>query len=391
MIAFIDRLRRGASWGTLVAAALAAAAQLGCGGGVGTGGTGSFASGPITGFGSIIVGGVHYDESAARIESDDGSALPGGSLRLGMVVEVDAEAAADARAMASQVRVVSELVGRVDAVDLQASTLTVNGQLVRLPSTTVFDEAFALGLASVGVNSLVEVYGFADSAGGTVLATRVEPRAPGATFKFRGEVSMPDRNARTFAIGSQGFSYQALNPQPPAPKEGDLVRVEVAPVRDANGRWVVTSLCAGSVPRTDVDMARLEGVVGAMLGNAGVRVAGLNVNTVGATIIGGPLAPGRRVEAEGVLRGNVLFARQVSVRGDAGSGRVELHGTLSHLDRQALTFRVGGKHETVSYARPDLVFENGTVADLANGRRVGVQGMLARHGNRIEATRIVFD
>ena len=44
---------------------------LGCGGGgvagVGTGGTGSFASGPIRGFGSIVVGGVHYDEAGAQI------------------------------------------------------------------------------------------------------------------------------------------------------------------------------------------------------------------------------------------------------------------------------------------------------------------------------------
>src|SRR3954451_19990538 len=31
-----------------------------CGGGVGTGGTGSFASGPISGFGSIVVDGVDF-------------------------------------------------------------------------------------------------------------------------------------------------------------------------------------------------------------------------------------------------------------------------------------------------------------------------------------------
>ena len=38
-----------------------------CGGGVGTGGTGAFASGPVSGFGSIIVNDVVYDESLARI------------------------------------------------------------------------------------------------------------------------------------------------------------------------------------------------------------------------------------------------------------------------------------------------------------------------------------
>src|SRR5205085_9845313 len=50
------------------AAALLAAVVAGCGGGVDSGGTGaqptSFASGPITGFGSVIVNAVHYDDGA---------------------------------------------------------------------------------------------------------------------------------------------------------------------------------------------------------------------------------------------------------------------------------------------------------------------------------------
>ena len=54
------------------AAASVAASLLGCGGGdglagVGTGGTGSFSSGPIRGFGSIVVNGVRYDEASAQV------------------------------------------------------------------------------------------------------------------------------------------------------------------------------------------------------------------------------------------------------------------------------------------------------------------------------------
>jgi hypothetical protein len=62
------------------------AALSGCGGGggdvgvgtgtgvasVGSGGTGSFSSGAITGFGSIIVNGVRFDDSQARVTDDDG-------------------------------------------------------------------------------------------------------------------------------------------------------------------------------------------------------------------------------------------------------------------------------------------------------------------------------
>src|SRR3954451_20563004 len=70
------------------------AALSGCGGGgdgvasVGSGGTGSFSSGAITGFGSIIVNGVRFDDSQARITDDNGVLHNPGDLKLGMVVSI---------------------------------------------------------------------------------------------------------------------------------------------------------------------------------------------------------------------------------------------------------------------------------------------------------------
>jgi hypothetical protein len=67
---------------------LAALALLGGCGGVDSGGTGTgsaptLAYGPISGFGSIIVGGVRYDESNADIEGDDGTVVGRLGARLG--------------------------------------------------------------------------------------------------------------------------------------------------------------------------------------------------------------------------------------------------------------------------------------------------------------------
>ncbi|MGE5115419.1 MAG: hypothetical protein ACM3N6_02890, partial [Betaproteobacteria bacterium] len=53
--------------------ALAGAGLVSCGGGVGTGGTGSYGSGPVSGFGSIFVGDIEFDDSAAAIVDDDGA------------------------------------------------------------------------------------------------------------------------------------------------------------------------------------------------------------------------------------------------------------------------------------------------------------------------------
>ncbi len=69
---------------------LALLAACGGGGGVDTGGTGgavpAVASGPITGFGSVIVGGVRFDDSSAEVEDLDGTRRSRDELRLGMTV-----------------------------------------------------------------------------------------------------------------------------------------------------------------------------------------------------------------------------------------------------------------------------------------------------------------
>ena len=111
-----------------LAACLVATLIIACGGGVGTGGTGAFASGPITGFGSIVVADIHFDESAARIDDDNGDNRQRSDLHLGTIVEVQSGEIRDGAATASQVRIVSALIGTVQSVS--SSTLVVNGNKV---------------------------------------------------------------------------------------------------------------------------------------------------------------------------------------------------------------------------------------------------------------------
>jgi len=133
---------------------LAALALLGGCGGVDSGGTGTgmapptLAYGPITGFGSIIVVGVRYDESNADIEADDGTMLARSALRLGMQAEVMASqivssATSAPSAVASSVRLRSEIVGPVEAIDTAAGELTVLGQRVAVVASTAFDDTLA--------------------------------------------------------------------------------------------------------------------------------------------------------------------------------------------------------------------------------------------------------
>lgn len=121
----------------LFAAALALHA---CGGGVEGQGTGSvsYSEGPIGGFGSVIVNGVHFDDSLARIVDTDGNTLRSDDLKLGMTVQIDAGAIDPTAltAVAKTITVGSDLLDPVSANDAGTSTLTVLGQPVRVTAST---------------------------------------------------------------------------------------------------------------------------------------------------------------------------------------------------------------------------------------------------------------
>ena len=80
-------------------ALMATLALAACGGGmqagVGSGGSGapvSVSVGPVTGFGSIIVNGTHYDETTAEVQLDERPDRPTAAtidvIRLGMHIEL---------------------------------------------------------------------------------------------------------------------------------------------------------------------------------------------------------------------------------------------------------------------------------------------------------------
>ena len=52
----------------------------------------AYAAGPVSGFGSVIVNGVRYDDSAALVQDDDGAPSSRDRLKLGWMVEVEAAA-----------------------------------------------------------------------------------------------------------------------------------------------------------------------------------------------------------------------------------------------------------------------------------------------------------
>ena len=186
-----------------------------CGGGGGSDATApgatpsSFSSGVISGFGSVIVNGVRWDDSSASVTDDDGNRKSRSDLKLGMTVEVDGgpvnKSAATGVAMA--IRYGAETLGPVTSVDTAASTLVVLGQTVEVTASTVFGESITGGLAGIAAGAVVEVHGLYDAAAAKVVATRIEVKTGVTEYRLRGTLGALDTTAKTFQIGSETISY----------------------------------------------------------------------------------------------------------------------------------------------------------------------------------------
>ena len=381
--------------------ALAASTMLlaACGGGGSDSATGSptaspasYTTGRISGFGSVIVNGVRFNDSNAKIsDGDDGAS----ELALGMVVEIKAGRIDDstARGDASEIVVRSEIKGPVEAVNAAAGTLTVLGQLLRVDAATVYEDTS--GLAALSVGSLVEVYAV-PATGGALLATRIEAKASLGAYKLRGTVASLDTTVKTFRIGNALISYAGLA-APAGLNDGAFAKVELATVRVA-GAWVASKIRLGEreIEVENHGEAEVGGLVSGFVNLASFKVADVPVDASGSAVVfaGGTAADvtnGARVEVEGSLFNGVLVATKVKIDdGDEQQEReVELHGAITSVDTVARTFVLRG----VTVAWNDTTqFRGITAAGIVigpnGGPKVEVKAYLAAGGASVVADKI---
>jgi Domain of unknown function (DUF5666) len=132
--------------------------------------------GTISGFGSVIVNGVRYDDSAATVKDDFGNSLSSNRLGLGMTVHLRGKSNDDGSGSASGINVFSELQGPISSLNATAGTFSLFGMSIIVNAKTVF--ADVSGLAALNNGNIVEIYGLRD--GNSVTATRIERKTPAA-------------------------------------------------------------------------------------------------------------------------------------------------------------------------------------------------------------------
>jgi hypothetical protein len=380
--------------------ALCAGLVASCGGGVDSGGTGapaSFASGPISGFGSVIVNDVHFDDRSAAVTDADGNVRSRLDLRLGMTTDVHGtpigiDADGNDASTATSIVFGSAILGPLSASDTVARTLAVLGQTIDISASTVFDDSLVGGQAALLVGDIVEIYASFDVATTHYAATRIERKDSAATYRLRGIVSALDAGAKTFSIGATRISYAGLAAAsvPATLADGRIVRVALA-LAPSGGVWAATDIVDALPSIPDGDDTQIKGLVSSFTLSTDFSVDGTPVDARFAQFPNGSsgLVLGARVEVRGAAAGGLLVATRVTLDTGGGDGGddFDVRDVIASIDTTGQTFVAHGV--TVSYAGT-VDFRNGTAADLAVGRTIEARGSLSADGTRLQATRITF-
>ena len=360
----------------------------------------TYAAGRIAGYGSIVINGVHYDETNATVTDDDGVIHPTSDLMLGMVAEVQASdfgvvdnsangASNQTTATAQVIVIRSLMLGAVTAIDPVASTLTVLGQTVSVPSSTVFDASLVGGLAAIKVNDVVKIYGLLPTATTGYVATRVEPASNPDAYTLRGTLTAYDPVTLRVSIGNTMVDVSTAALQDTL-QVGALVRLKLLPAA-VNGIWVAVSEKSGADQPQDNDHSELEGSITAFTSAASFSVDGTLVDaskvTLPADVI---LALGTRVQVAGAVVNGVLVATSVSIESEQNVNNQEfdVDGEVSAIDSAKSTLVIRGT--TISFAS-QVPVTGGTLADIKVGSKLEVHGALAADGVTVTATAIQID
>ena len=381
-----------------------------------TAGAGAYALGAITGFGSIIVNGVRYDDSKAKVFDEDGLERRSDDLKLGMTVEIRAsgptvDPLGVARANATEVRLSRSLTGPVTSVNVGAGSIVVFGQTVLVTTTTVYEGV--AGLSAILAGQVVEVYAQPD-AQGRLVATRIERKdaassagASSAALRLSGAISGLGADRLQFTLGP--VTVMLNSPLAAGLANGSEVRVVARATSTPNVVTALSVQARSSALDSNVSTAEVEGFVTAYTSSASFSVNGLAVVTTSTTKFEGTAADlklGARVEVEGNVSAGVITATKVEIKtlemddksgngsnsggsgGSPSSSAFEIHGAVSELNTTGLRFVLRGL--TVTWDS-STVFKDGTAAQLANGRQVEVKAVRGADSTTLKALRISFE
>lgn len=350
----------------------------GNGSGVGSGGTGATADaagiGAADGLGSVILNGLRYNTDSATFSLEDTT-----ELQIGMSARIAGKVNADfTNGIAATVVSAAELRGAVSVIDLKDGSFTVMGTRVTTDNATVWGDA--KGATDLVDGAVVQVWGL-PAAPGILRATRIQVTPTTTAPLVTGTVQNLDRGGQQFTLGQLtiDFGAAAFGPGIDATSlaNGAIVRVR-GTAAPAAGRFTATQVQGWyAIPTADGIALQLAGVVTDFAALGDFRVLGNKIDASNAQITGGPsgsIGNGVKVEVDGFLSNQVLVVKKLRIRHVPGTGGPVSFTVIGPVSgyQSAADFQVRGQR--VDASGSGTIFENGTAADLGNGKRVTVVG-----------------
>lgn len=359
------------------------------------------AIGTISGFGSVIVNGIRFDDSAAHITMDDATATRD-RLRVGMVVQIRGRIHAGAdTGVADSIQYNDCVQGPITAMNQVQNTVTVLGQTVQVDDDTVFDGVTLRDMNGFAIGDQVEVSCLHDPATNRLRATRMERQGTFqngvSELEVKGVVANLDLAAGTCTINglTVNFAGVAAGNRPAGLANG--MTVEAGGRNFGNGVLTADRLRDRDRDRIsypDGDGLEVEGYVSDFVSISNFKVAAQAVNATNAVIRNGTAADirnGVKVEAEGTMTNGVLVAGvvvlklQTSVRVEAGmQAKDAAQSTITLLGRTIkLTADTELRDRLASADQPTVI----TLAALNAGDRLEVKAYKDAGGDLV-ATRV---
>ena len=348
---------------------LATSTLAGCGGGTssaslpGTGGTGIFAQGTISGFGSVIVNRIKFDDSAATVLLN-GVVSTAADLRLGMVAEVQGlRNAGDALGTAHRIEVWSIAQGYVEQV--QPGQFVVAGMVLQTDASTVFDGVSSVAALAVGMP--VVGWGLQVGADGNRwTATRVALVSNITSTISTGLVAGNPASHKVNGLSMAGTAANSLS-------EGQMVQVQGSLANTGLRVDTVRILGLQSATVSQGEL-EIEGMVTSVISTTRFRLGNQEVDASGAANLSLPttVALGSRVQVRGSLEGSVVKATTLEVQTAQKLDKVEIDAKIEQFTSVG-NFTVRGQRCDASTAK----ITKGRAAELKVGVRVKLEGTKA--------------
>ncbi|MCB1619898.1 MAG: hypothetical protein KDI44_04065 [Thiothrix sp.] len=348
--------------------------------------------GPITGFGSIWVGGVHFDVSNAEfIRNGQSTGETQSAFQIGEMVSITGEVNPDGiSGVATRVEFDRDLAGMVTAVSTDGTTIEIMGQTVRADELTILSGFNSL--SSLQLGNVMEVSGIRGADGilmaSTITLDQGSFVASLSTLEVEGRVSELNPDDLTFKIGKLVVDYaQAVLPDiSKGITAGEYLEIK-SNLNLQNGVLKASALRQDQeYPSFTTDsFVRLEGRI-TQFSNTGVfSVTGQPVSLTPDTVIDNgsldDLGLGILLGVEGVIdEHGVLEADRLSIRQSADpTSLVELQGTIEGIDAENQTLQLQGEPVRIDSNTLMLDWQSGgkqtlTFAGLSTGDAINMAG-----------------